>query len=73
MGYRIREYRVKKNMTQTELSELSGVSRATISMIENDDLHNVKSFTLDRIAAALGVEMRDLFLPSPSSQLDDAP
>lgn len=71
MGYRIRELRISRKMSQQELADRSGVARQTINMIENDELHNVKSFTLERIAAGLEVELKDLFLPSASSKLDE--
>lgn len=41
MGYRIKETREKQNMTQEELSRISGVSRGTISALENGDRKSV--------------------------------
>ena len=35
MGYKIKEIREAKKMTQEELAEKSGVSRGTISALEN--------------------------------------
>ncbi|MBO7662790.1 MAG: helix-turn-helix transcriptional regulator, partial [Clostridia bacterium] len=35
MGYRLREIREERKMTQEELERKSGVSRQTISAIEN--------------------------------------
>lgn len=62
MGYRIREVREKRNMTQEELSELSGVSRGTISALENGTSRATTTKTLMNIARALGVSIEELFL-----------
>ena len=40
---KIKEFREKQNMTQQELSEKSGISRAYISQLENNDSLIVKS------------------------------
>lgn len=61
MGYRIREYRESKNMTQEELAEKSGVSRATISMIENNETRDVLTSTLFKLADALDTTVNNLF------------
>lgn len=50
---KIREFREKQNMTQQELSEKSGISRAYISQLENNDSLIVKSSTMLAIASAL--------------------
>lgn len=63
MGYRIREEREKKNMTQEELSERSGVSRGTISALENGTSRSTTTKTLMNIARALGIPIEELFLP----------
>lgn len=62
MGYRIREIRESKGMSQTELSEKSGVSRATIWKLETDDKAVTMISTLQNIAAALGVSLNEIFL-----------
>ena len=63
MVYRLREIREEKNMTQEELAEKSGVSRATIWAIESKaGATNTTTKTLLRLANALEVEMDDLFL-----------
>lgn len=61
MGYRIKEIREKHNMTQEELSELSGVSRTTISALENGTERATTTKTLMNIARALGVAVDALF------------
>ena len=61
MGYRIKEVREEKNMTQEELAEKSGVSRGTISALENGSMRNTGSKTLLRIASALCVTIDRIF------------
>ena len=53
MGYRIKEVREEKRMTQEELSAKSGISRTTISGLENGTLRSTSTKTLLKIAAAL--------------------
>lgn len=58
--YKIHEYRIKKNMTLTELAEKSGVSRANINKIENN-LNHPSVYTLCLIADALNVQPYQLY------------
>lgn len=66
MGYHVKELREAVGMTQEELAEKSGVSRMTISALENKDC-NTTSKTLRKIAEALGVTVDRLFF-APSVQ-----
>lgn len=61
MGYRIRELRENKGMTQVELSEKSNVSRTIISNLENGVSHVTTTKTLYRLANALDVSVEELF------------
>ena len=61
MGYRLREIREEKNMTQEELERLSGVSRQTISAIENNDGYQAKVGTLMALAKALDTTVDSIF------------
>ena len=61
MGYKIREMREKVSMTQMELSRKSGVSRTTISNLENGVENVTTTKTLSKIATALGVKVEELF------------
>ena len=63
MGYRVKEIREEKNMTQEELERRSGVSRQTISAIENDRVKagDVKIGTLMALAKALETTIDCLF------------
>lgn len=64
MGYKIKEMRQKKNMTQSELAEKSGVSRTTIYFLESGAKEQTTVDTLTRIAKALGVSVSDIFFAS---------
>lgn len=61
MGNKLKEYRKQKNMTQIELAEKSGVSRITISQIENGIERNTTSKTVLNLAKALGTTVDELF------------
>ncbi len=63
MGYRSREIRESKGISQTELSEKSGVARATIWKLETDENAVTMTTTLQKIANALGVSVDEIFLP----------
>ncbi len=53
LGLRIKTLRKNKKMTQTQLEKAAGVSQATISDYERDQVPNPRSNELLRIAAAL--------------------
>lgn len=61
MGNKVKEYREKKNMTQNDLSQKSGVSRVTISQIESGVERNTSSRTLLKIAKALDTTVENIF------------
>lgn len=61
MGYRLKEMREQKGITQEELEKNSGVSRQTISAIENNDNYQAKTGTLLALARALGTTVDKLF------------
>jgi len=64
MDYRVKELREKRGLSQATLSKLSGVSRPTISKLENSDEEVViNSKTLEKLAKALNVSIKTLFLP----------
>ncbi len=63
MPYRVKEFRKKRNMSQAELSEKSGVSRAIIVRLEDEETEFVTTTsTLQRIANALDTKVSDIFL-----------
>lgn len=61
MGYRLKEIREEKGITQEELEKKSGVSRQTISAIENNDNYQAKTGTLIALARALCTTVDNLF------------
>lgn len=61
MGFRIKDMREALNMTQEQLAIKSGVSRVTISALENGVDRTTTTKTLLKIAAALGVTVDALF------------
>lgn len=61
MRYRIRELREAMKMTQEELADKSGVSRGTISALENGSMRNTTSKTLLKLAQALNTSVDRIF------------
>lgn len=61
MGYKLKEVREEQKMTQEELERKSGVSRQTISAIENNRCGQVMSGTLIALASALGTTIDKIF------------
>ena len=63
MGFKVKEIREERNMTQEELERKSGISRQTISAIENGKVKpgDVKVGTLMALASALETTIDCLF------------
>ena len=61
MGYKIKELREAMKMTQGELAEKSGVSRGTISALENGIDRTTTSKTLVKLAQALDTTVDRIF------------
>jgi len=61
MGYKIKEAREELKMTQEELALKSGVSRTTISGLENGSTRATSTQTLLKIARALGKTVDQIF------------
>lgn len=57
----VRKRRKELDMTQEKLSEISNVSRATISLIENNALKSIESTTMFKLAIALNCDIGDIF------------
>lgn len=67
--YRIKERREELKMTQSELIERTGLSRATISLLENNGEVDIKVSTLTALAEALECQPSALFcVESPLEQ-----
>jgi len=61
MGYKLKEARDERRLTQEELAKKSGVSRQTIVALENGTSEDVKISTLQKLAAALDMTVQDIF------------
>ena len=61
MGYKIKELREAMKITQEELAEKSGVSRGTISALENGIDRTTTSKTLVKLAQALDTTVDRIF------------
>lgn len=63
LGSKVREIRLSKGMTQTELAHLIGKDHPSINKLENGKV-NPSFIFLTEVAEGLGVELKD-FLASP--------
>lgn len=61
MAYKVKELRKKRGMTQEELEQKSGVSRVTISSLENGTERNTTTETLLKLATALDTTIDQIF------------
>lgn len=59
-GERVRELRKEKEISQEELADRAGVHRTYIGMIERGE-KNITIVNIQKIAKALGIQIRDLF------------
>ena len=57
---KIKAARLKKKMTQKQLSERTGLSQAYINELENRKKVNPSIIVLDKLAAALGVCLTEI-------------
>ncbi|WP_297420544.1 helix-turn-helix transcriptional regulator [Clostridium sp.] len=60
IGENIQKIRAMKGISAYEVAKRAGVGAATISEIESGKRQSLKSNTLEKIAAALGVSANDL-------------
>lgn len=61
MKNKLKEKREKLHLTQEQLAEKSNISRQTISQIENNQLNNIESNTMFKLAHALNCDIGDIF------------
>ncbi len=61
LNYKIKEIRKKKGISQYKLAELSGISRATLSQLENGAQIDIRISTLMALARALNCSPSKLF------------
>lgn len=64
LGMRLREFRVKRGLSQTELAKLVGVTPSTISQVESNLIYPSLPALL-KMAEILGVEVSSFFQESP--------
>lgn len=62
MKNRLKELRIERGISQEELAELCGISRATLSKIENNEEVNVNTRTIAKLADAFNVNPSEIFL-----------
>ena len=62
MKFAVKEAREKKGITQEQLAEQSGVSRATISKLETNGTDVCSSLTLTKLAETLECPVSALFV-----------
>ena len=70
IGKRLQEIRLKCDLTQERLSELSGISSNFISQIERGK-NKCSVETIYKLATALDIPMNDLFNPKVSNPVKD--
>lgn len=61
MGNKIKEVRKTLKLSQQALANKSGISRATISSLENNKGVILKTSTMEKIASALGKTVSEIF------------
>ena len=59
-GQRVREERLKQNLSQEDLAELADLHRTYIGMIERAE-KNLTLINIEKIAKALNVKIAELF------------
>ena len=57
LGSRVKELRKEKSISQESLAKTVGISRATLSKLENGYIANISIVTLDKILNALGYQL----------------
>ena len=57
LGNRIRDLRKEKNISQESLAKIVGISRNTLSKLENGYISNISIVTLDKVLNALGYQL----------------
>lgn len=64
LGYRFKDYRLRLNLTQKEISEKTAISIPTIYKFENGKLTDMSSSNLMKLIRALGLQANwDKLLP----------
>ncbi len=61
MGFKLKNARQQRKLTQQELADKSGVSRVTIALIESGQTRDIMASTLLKLANALDMSVNELF------------
>ena len=69
LGKRIKILRKEKSLSQEKLAKEVGISRVTLSKLENGYLANVSIATLDKVLSILGYEL-ELAVKNPFVSID---
>lgn len=56
---RLKEFRVRKSLSQEELADIAGLHRTYVGSVERGE-RNISIDNMDRLASALGVQLKDL-------------
>ena len=59
-GKKVREIRIKQNLSQEKLATKAGVHRTYIGMIERAE-KNITLESIEKVAKALGLSVKELF------------
>ena len=59
---RVKELRIERGWSQEELSSRSGISRTTLSRIENDEAAYVNTRTIAKLSEVFEVKPSEIFL-----------
>lgn len=60
IGKKLKDWRIEKKLSQTDLSKKSGVSQSQISSIESGLKENPGIITMKKLADALEITVEDL-------------
>lgn len=69
MGYKVKEMRKARSMTQEELAAASGVSRGTICALESGRDVRTTTKTLEKLARALSTTVSIIFFDDNVQQV----
>ena len=58
-AHKLKEFRVKKNLSQEELADMAGLHRTYVGSVERGE-RNISIDNMERLASALNVQIKDL-------------
>ena len=72
LGRGVRALRLQRNITQAELARRAGISRPTLSALENDGKGSLVTLARVMFVLAREQELEGLLKPDPPSTLEEA-